>query len=64
MAAPASGNKLLLISNSVCHGKPYLSHCAAAHQALYHRARCNQDARRGEYSAAMDAAGVDQQKRT
>ena len=36
----------------------------AAHQALYHRARCNQDARRGEYSAAMDAAGVDQQKRT
>jgi dipeptidase E len=30
MAAPASGNKLLLISNSVCHGKPYLSHCAAA----------------------------------
>jgi dipeptidase E len=30
MAAPASGNRLLLISNSVCHGKPYLSHCAAA----------------------------------
>jgi dipeptidase E len=30
MAAPASGNKLLLISNSVCHGKPYLSHCAVA----------------------------------
>ena len=30
MAAPASSNKLLLISNSVCHGKPYLSHCADA----------------------------------
>jgi xylulose-5-phosphate/fructose-6-phosphate phosphoketolase len=37
---------------------------SAAHQALYHRARCNQDARRGEYSAAMDAAGEDRRKRT
>jgi fructose-bisphosphate aldolase class I len=36
----------------------------AAQQALYHRARCNRAARRGEYSAAMDAAGVDQRKRT
>jgi fructose-bisphosphate aldolase class I len=27
---------------------------AAAQQALYHRAKCNQAARRGEYSAAMD----------
>ena len=26
----------------------------AAQQALYHRARCNRAARRGEYSAAMD----------
>jgi fructose-bisphosphate aldolase class I len=28
---------------------------SAAQQALYHRARCNQAARRGEYSAAMEA---------
>jgi len=27
---------------------------AAAQQALYHRARCNQAARRGEYSPAME----------
>lgn len=27
---------------------------SAAQQALYHRARCNQAARRGEYSAAME----------
>jgi fructose-bisphosphate aldolase class I len=27
---------------------------AAAQQALYHRARCNVAARRGEYSAAME----------
>jgi fructose-bisphosphate aldolase class I len=26
----------------------------AAQQALYHRARCNRAARRGEYDAAMD----------
>jgi fructose-bisphosphate aldolase class I len=26
----------------------------AAQKALYHRARCNQAARRGEYSAAME----------
>jgi fructose-bisphosphate aldolase class I len=26
----------------------------AAQQVLYHRARCNQAARRGEYSAAME----------
>ena len=30
MADPALGKKLLLISNSVCHDKPYLKHCAAA----------------------------------
>jgi dipeptidase E len=30
MAGAALGNKLLLISNSVCHDKPYLSHCAVA----------------------------------
>jgi fructose-bisphosphate aldolase class I len=35
----------------------------AAQQALYHRAQCNRAARRGEYSAAMDAGGVDQRKR-
>jgi fructose-bisphosphate aldolase class I len=27
---------------------------SAAQEALYHRARCNQAARRGEYSAAME----------
>ena len=27
----------------------------AAQQALYHRAKCNQAARRGEYNAAMEA---------
>ena len=30
MAGPESCGKLLLISNSVCHGRPYLDHCAAA----------------------------------
>jgi fructose-bisphosphate aldolase class I len=30
------------------------SHLAAAQKALHHRARCNQAARRGEYSAAME----------
>ena len=30
MAGSAPGRKLLLISNSVCHDKPYLGHCAAA----------------------------------
>ena len=29
-------------------------HVAAAQRALYHRARCNQAARRGEYDAAME----------
>ena len=32
------------------------SHVSAAQQALYHRARCNRAARRGEYNAAMEAA--------
>jgi fructose-bisphosphate aldolase class I len=31
---------------------------AAAQQALWHRARCNQVARRGEYSAAMEMTGA------
>ncbi|MBZ5723837.1 MAG: dipeptidase PepE [Acidobacteriia bacterium] len=30
MAGPALEKKLLLISNSVCHGRPYLDHCADA----------------------------------
>jgi fructose-bisphosphate aldolase class I len=30
------------------------AHVSAAQQALYHRARCNQAARRGEYTAAME----------
>ena len=30
------------------------AHAAAAQKALYHRARCNQAARRGEYDAAME----------
>jgi fructose-bisphosphate aldolase, class I len=30
------------------------THVLAAQQALYHRARCNRAARRGEYNAAMD----------
>jgi fructose-bisphosphate aldolase class I len=31
-----------------------VSHVSAAQQALYHRARCNQLARRGEYNATME----------
>ena len=30
------------------------THVLAAQQALYHRARCNRAARRGEYDAAME----------
>jgi hypothetical protein len=30
------------------------TNASAAQQALYHRARCNRAARRGEYSAAME----------
>jgi len=30
------------------------AHLLAAQQALYHRARCNRAARRGEYNAAME----------
>jgi fructose-bisphosphate aldolase class I len=30
------------------------AHVLAAQQALYHRARCNRAARRGEYNAAED----------
>ena len=40
------------------------AHVPAAQQALYRRALCNRAARRGEYSAAMDAAGVEQRTRT
>jgi fructose-bisphosphate aldolase class I len=39
----------------IWHGEE--AHVTAAQQALYHRARCNQAARRGEYSAAMEASG-------
>jgi fructose-bisphosphate aldolase class I len=35
------------------HGEE--ANVVAAQKALYHRARCNQAARRGEYSAAMEA---------
>ena len=34
------------------------SNVSAAQQALVHRARCNQAARRGEYNAAMERTGV------
>jgi fructose-bisphosphate aldolase class 1 len=34
------------------------AHVLAAQQALYHRARCNWAARRGEYSAAMEKASA------
>ena len=30
------------------------AHVLTAQQALYHRARCNRAARRGEYNAAME----------
>jgi hypothetical protein len=30
------------------------AHVLVAQQALYHRARCNRAARRGEYNAAME----------
>jgi fructose-bisphosphate aldolase class I len=36
----------------IWHGEE--SRVLEAQQALYHRARCNRDARRGEYTAAMD----------
>ena len=32
------------------------THVLEAQQALYHRARCNRAARRGEYNAAMEIA--------
>ena len=35
------------------------AHVLAAQQALYHRARCNQAARRGEYNAAMEGTWAD-----
>ena len=31
------------------------AHVLAAQQALYHRAKCNRAARRGEYNAAMES---------
>jgi len=36
----------------IWHGEE--SNVAAAQQALYHRARCNRDARRGQYDAATE----------
>ncbi|RPI11753.1 MAG: fructose-bisphosphate aldolase class I, partial [Acidobacteriales bacterium] len=36
----------------IWHGEE--DHVSAAQQALYHRARCNRAARRGEYNAAME----------
>ena len=36
----------------IWHGEE--AHVLAAQQALYHRARCNRAARRGEYNAAME----------
>jgi fructose-bisphosphate aldolase class I len=36
----------------IWHGKEV--HVLAAQQALYHRAKCNRAARRGEYNAAME----------
>jgi fructose-bisphosphate aldolase class I len=36
----------------IWHGKE--AEVLAAQQALYHRAKCNHAARRGEYSAAME----------
>ncbi len=38
----------------IWHGRE--ANVPAAQQALYHRARCNRAARRGEYSAAMESA--------
>jgi fructose-bisphosphate aldolase class I len=35
------------------------AHVLAAQQALYHRARCNRAARRGEYNAAMEGTWAD-----
>jgi fructose-bisphosphate aldolase class I len=37
----------------IWHGEK--AHVSAAQQALYHRAACNRSARRGEYTAAMEA---------
>jgi fructose-bisphosphate aldolase, class I len=34
------------------------AHVLAAQQALHHRAKCNQAARRGEYNAAMEGTGA------
>ena len=38
------------------HGEE--ANVAAAQQALWHRARCNRAARRGEYTAAMETAAA------
>ncbi len=40
----------------IWHGEE--ANAAAAQQALWHRARCNQAARRGEYTAEMETAGA------
>jgi len=39
----------------IWHGKDADADILAAQQALYHRAKCNQAARRGDYSVAMEA---------
>jgi fructose-bisphosphate aldolase class I len=39
------------------------AHVLAAQQALYHRARCNRAARRGEYNAAMEGTRADSHAR-
>jgi len=61
-----AGDKGLLVvmdeSNPTCNkrfarlGIPQTeeAHVLAAQQTLYHRARCNRAARRGEYKAAME----------
>ena len=36
----------------IWHGEE--AHVLAAQQALFHRAKCNQAARRGEYKASME----------
>ncbi len=43
-------------SNPTCNKQGKEVRVPAAQQALYHRARCNRAARRGEYSAAVESA--------
>jgi len=48
------GKLRVLFDMSGLHG--WEASVPAAQQALYHGARCNRAARRGEYSAAMESA--------